>query len=421
MPEAPSEFTDVLAECIESIENKNRSIAECLARYPEFSHELGQLLPIMVEIKDAPEIRPTLSFREHSKQRLLGKISPVPVGNMTILGALRHKLDSFHFRQSSWRYKMTWIMSILVIASILIGGGTALAADAAVPGEILYPLDRAIEMLQIRLNNSPQQRVALQLRFAEERVLEAQELASGEQGDRLNVALGNYGESIASVAKTISSSSEADKETLSLLLEDRLQQLDAGVNDLVVIDSPEPMGSDGDKDEENYFCITDEIHPVVQSLRVTYEFDEEDTALLMDWFCGNEEEDGFGLGQILLALQTADGDLVEAGELLALRAGGMGWGEIWQDLELIGKPEEAGPPDEIPPVDAPPDHAGPPDEIPPVGAPPDHAGPPDEVPPVDAPPDHAGPSDEEPPADAPPGNGEPHNGNSPGEGGSPND
>jgi hypothetical protein len=120
-------------------------------------------------------------------------------------------------------------------------------------------------------------------------------------------------------------------------------------------------------------------HPVAAALAEMYEVPEDE---IMAYFC-----DGFGFGQIMLALQT---DVEHYGEYLAQREAGQGWGQIWQELGLIGKPGAAtSPPGHLKRPDhagGPPDHAGgPPDH---AGGPPDHAGgPPDHA---GGPPDHAG-------------------------------
>jgi hypothetical protein len=143
---------------------------------------------------------------------------------------------------------------------------------------------------------------------------------------------------------------------------------------------PNPDGGEEEEEgeggkSESAFCDPEKekgSHPVAAGLAEVYEVDEEE---IMGYFC-----DGFGFGQIMLALQT---DVENYGELLSQREEGLGWGEIWQELGLIGKPEDAdAPPGHLKRPDhagGPPDHAGgPPDH---AGGPPDHAG---------GPPDHAG-------------------------------
>jgi hypothetical protein len=138
-------------------------------------------------------------------------------------------------------------------------------------------------------------------------------------------------------------------------------------------------------DDVNFFCRegTEAQHPVGASIAARYDVEYEQ---VMAWFCDGK----FGFGQIMLALQTAQMTGGDADELLARRAGGEGWGQIWISMELIGKPGDANPPGK-PEGAGPPAWAGPPDHAgPPEGAgPPDWAGPPDNA----GPPDWAGPPD----------------------------
>lgn len=205
----------------------------------------------------------------------------------------------------------------------------------------------------------------------------------------------------------------------------------------VAVDEHEDENGDDESDlEDSPFCVVVEgeyelTHPVAEGITETYsDTVEGDYAIVMDWFCN-----GFGFGQILLALQTEtilEGpDAPTADDLLTRRVDGEGWGQIWQDLELIGRPEDAGPPFGDPPGrsgDVPP---GPPDGEPPTdgdepgppfGDPPGRSGdvppgPPDGDPPDEG--DEPGPPGGEPPGksgDVPPG---PPDGEPPDEGESP--
>jgi hypothetical protein len=93
----------------------------------------------------------------------------------------------------------------------------------------------------------------------------------------------------------------------------------------------------GDK-SLSYYCTQTEVqHPVGARLATQYEMPY---ATLQGWFC-----EGFGWGQIKHALRTAkltDGD---AADLLQMRRDGMGWGRIWQGLNLIGRSRQDPPSD----------------------------------------------------------------------------
>jgi len=144
-----------------------------------------------------------------------------------------------------------------------------------------------------------------------------------------------------------------------------------------------------DEDEINYFCQpeTEEQHPFAEGIAETYGVETEQ---VMAWFC----EDGFGFGQIMLALQSSQASESDPGELLARRSAGEGWGKIWISIKLIGRESDAHPPGR--PEDAgPPDWAGPPEDE----GPPENIGPPEWIGPAEdaedaedaGPPDNIGP------------------------------
>jgi len=96
---------------------------------------------------------------------------------------------------------------------------------------------------------------------------------------------------------------------------------------------------EGSKDDSAYCSGEKEKnHPAAVFLHLTFNKEIEE---IMGYFC-----DGFGFGQISLALQTEKVTGVEYGTLLANRAEGQGWGQIWQELGYKGKPKGD---DKIPP------------------------------------------------------------------------
>jgi hypothetical protein len=99
---------------------------------------------------------------------------------------------------------------------------------------------------------------------------------------------------------------------------------------------------DGEKNAS--FCIKeDKIHPVAERIADTYDSSYED---ILGWLCGGEDHHA-GLGQVMLALQTASLTGGSFDTYLTDRESGMGWGKIWQDLELKGKPGKETPPGQV--------------------------------------------------------------------------
>jgi type IV secretory pathway VirB10-like protein len=62
--------------------------------------------------------------------------------------------------------------ALVAIYMLILLTGTTHASASAVPGDILYPVKRAIEDTRVKLASSPETKAKLQVQFAEERLLE---------------------------------------------------------------------------------------------------------------------------------------------------------------------------------------------------------------------------------------------------------
>ena len=76
------------------------------------------------------------------------------------------------------KHTMSALIALLIL--ILGGGGTALASDAARPGDFLFPLDRAIENIELKITLSPESKEALTQKFTEERLHELRQIVDEE-------------------------------------------------------------------------------------------------------------------------------------------------------------------------------------------------------------------------------------------------
>ncbi len=118
-------------------------------------------------------------------------------------------------------------------------------------------------------------------------------------------------------------------------------------------DDGEVGGENGNGSKANSaFCSgrKDKPHPLAAGIFAKYDFPADEVML---YFC-----DGYGFGQIMLALHTEEMTGVRVSETLGNRKEGLGWGQIWKKLNLVGKPGEASsPPGHL----KRPAHAGPPE------------------------------------------------------------
>jgi hypothetical protein len=126
----------------------------------------------------------------------------------------------------------------------------------------------------------------------------------------------------------------------------------------VQADWVKPVGSDSDEDEDEQdkdttnegageggketsaYCSGDKEndHPFAASIADTYGVSVSE---VMGYFC-----QGFGFGQIMLALQTGqmEGVTDSVSDMLASRKSGMGWGQIWKGMGLIGNADHGNSP-----------------------------------------------------------------------------
>lgn len=80
----------------------------------------------------------------------------------------------------TFTFSKTKSMSALILIAVLIlgGSGTTYAANAARPGDTLFPLERALENTQLRLALSDDSRNVLRTKLADERISELREILS---------------------------------------------------------------------------------------------------------------------------------------------------------------------------------------------------------------------------------------------------
>jgi hypothetical protein len=255
-------------------------------------------------------------------------------------GAERRFLPVRLFTSKSWA--LAGVMLAMILVFVAGTGGAIYAADAAVPGGPLYGLDQAVEATRLRLTSRPEAVVGLLLAIAEERLEEAQALL--ERGDLANVgaALDGYGSTVSSLTTTLGEAEEGRVEELAALVDSSFSVEAAGY----------PLAAAAEPGQEDLdFCTGAEPHPVAAALAQTYPVDYD---TIMGWFC----EENLGLGEIMLALETwaraedltGVTDITSVEVLLGRRTAGDGWGQVWQDLGLIGKTAKrpVGPPAAFP-------------------------------------------------------------------------
>ncbi len=120
------------------------------------------------DLKRVPERDPQAAAR--GRARFLSEAARMqPVSR-----DLRRRQTGWNVQTRKERLAMNALISILIVLSMLIGGGTATvyAAQDDLPGETLYPVKTWSEDLRLQLAADPQQEIDLLMDFAQRRVEE---------------------------------------------------------------------------------------------------------------------------------------------------------------------------------------------------------------------------------------------------------
>ncbi|OHA90334.1 MAG: hypothetical protein A3F53_00025 [Candidatus Zambryskibacteria bacterium RIFCSPHIGHO2_12_FULL_48_10] len=100
------------------------------------------------------------------------------------------------------------MIPLLIGMLVFISGGTAVAANSAVPGDILFPVDRAVE--NVRLVFSGKGKAELKVKFSEERLEEVEKLISRA---RLSASATTTGSTNSPQAATSTNATSTPKNT----------------------------------------------------------------------------------------------------------------------------------------------------------------------------------------------------------------
>ena len=253
-------------------------------------------------------------------------------------GSRRHREFLRPAPALSKRWAVVGIVTTIVLALLVSTGGVIYAADAAVPGDPLYGVDQAVESARLGLTHRPESVLNLLLSLAEERLLEAEELAAQQDEGNLGVVLEDYGATVYSLAKTLGTVEGVDRATLTALLDQAFSDHDVRLTRILgpalVADVADEDEEQATEEEDAAYCVGADPHPTAQRLAEAY--DDVSYEEIMGWFC----DEGYGLGEIKHALETSAATGESPKDLLALKDELGGWGEVWQELGLIGSTDD---------------------------------------------------------------------------------
>ena len=184
------QFDNILNECLEKLITGQETVEQCLQRYPQYAAELEPLLRTASMVNKAVDVKPSAEFRAKARYQMQLKMaqSSVPV----------------RAPSRAARYVPRWAVAVgTVILVFVLGGGTVLASNGVMPGNLLYGVKLAKETVQVKLAGSTEKKTELYVTMASNRVAEISWMASNNQTQNMEAAavrLDNYYNQIGKLA-----------------------------------------------------------------------------------------------------------------------------------------------------------------------------------------------------------------------------
>ncbi len=151
------EFDNILDECLERLLVNGETIEQCLQGYPEQAANLKPLLQTALATRQTIAIQPRAEFKARARYQFRS--------------ALQEWASSRSRPFFGWLPRWATVVTI-VLAVLLIGGGTIAAANYSMPDSLLYPIKLATEQVQLTLTPSDIGKARLYAKFVDRRVAE---------------------------------------------------------------------------------------------------------------------------------------------------------------------------------------------------------------------------------------------------------
>ena len=203
----PEDFDTILERCLADIAAGRETIDSCLQRYPAQAGRLAALLELAERVQAAPAAKLPDDKRRALEAQLLRRIALERSQPVSRSAAPRFLLRRRNF---------AWAMAAVIVAVLLLGS-TVSASAASVPGDVLYPMKRAVE--RVRLSLTPdEQRVELHMEFARQRLQELNILQ--ERGDVSEELLTEISDETAVVLERVPSLPQDEQQAVLMSLTD---------------------------------------------------------------------------------------------------------------------------------------------------------------------------------------------------------
>lgn len=177
----------ILTECIKEIKSGKATPADCLSRYASRRQELEPLLRIALNIREPAAFNLDDGYKQAAKARLLRQIKP---SGQKKSRTFREIFSYGIPPRYAWaRIAVSVLIGVILFSSA--GGGTAIAAQTSLPGDLLYPVKTVTEDARLLVAGDSIAKTDLNLEFAQNRLEELNELVNRDEA-KAGIALRGY-------------------------------------------------------------------------------------------------------------------------------------------------------------------------------------------------------------------------------------
>ena len=257
-------FKDIFNECIDAM-LQGESLEDCLLRYPEQAEELGPLLRIVEDTREASHtIEPRPDFKAQLRYQVQAQVAD------------RNRRTKDKYMTVGWlpRWATMTVISLLILL-FAAGSVYAISADT-VPGDLLYPVKRAGEEVQLFFTFSSDGKAELHAMLASRRVEEIEEVAPKADSatvDKLSADFESNMQKVSELTTAIVAEDEDAEEDLQHLKQTVLDNFDKDASAIASAEMSAPDETRGEissaKSEmaETYTGVVEAINTAAASIK----------------------------------------------------------------------------------------------------------------------------------------------------------
>ncbi|MBN2239995.1 MAG: hypothetical protein JW712_09475 [Dehalococcoidales bacterium] len=184
------EFNTVLDECLDRMLFGGETPEQCMVSFPELADELKPLLEAAVLTSQVNLLEPRQEYKNRYRSEFFSYLEEA---------AEKKQRSFFSFEWPGWQRRLVTSAAVL-LAVVLVTGGTAAASLNSMPDSFLYPVKRATEQVQLAFTFTPLGKAEAYARMTDRRVDEIVYMASLNESEEIELLASSLNSNLINIA-----------------------------------------------------------------------------------------------------------------------------------------------------------------------------------------------------------------------------